>query len=145
MAAVDGFSFDDAEMPAVLEICRRLDGVPLALELAAARIDAFGVRELADSPRRSVSGSDERAAHRPAPASDARRDPRLELSASFGSGAHGAASARRVCRRFLAGCRCRRGEPILRHPRSSTTSRSLVAKSLVAADLRGEPVALSSA
>ncbi len=47
MAVVDGFTFDDADTPAVLEICRRLDGVPLALELAAARIDALGVRELA--------------------------------------------------------------------------------------------------
>jgi predicted ATPase/class 3 adenylate cyclase/DNA-binding winged helix-turn-helix (wHTH) protein len=47
MAAVDGFTFDDANVAAVLEICRRLDGVPLALELAAARIDVFGVRELA--------------------------------------------------------------------------------------------------
>jgi predicted ATPase len=48
MAAADGFIFDDANVAAVLEICRRLDGVPLALELAAARIDVFGVRELAD-------------------------------------------------------------------------------------------------
>jgi predicted ATPase/class 3 adenylate cyclase/DNA-binding winged helix-turn-helix (wHTH) protein len=48
MAAADGFIFDDAKVAAVLEICRRLDGVPLALELAAARIDVFSVRELAD-------------------------------------------------------------------------------------------------
>jgi len=48
MAAADGFIFDDAKVAAILEICRRLDGVPLALELAAARIDVFGVRELAD-------------------------------------------------------------------------------------------------
>jgi predicted ATPase len=47
MAAVDGFTFDDTDTAAVLEICRRLDGVPLALELAAARIDVLGVRELA--------------------------------------------------------------------------------------------------
>jgi predicted ATPase len=47
MAAVDGFTFDDANVAAILEICRRLDGVPLALELAAARVDVFGVWELA--------------------------------------------------------------------------------------------------
>jgi predicted ATPase/DNA-binding winged helix-turn-helix (wHTH) protein len=47
MAAVDGFTFDDNNVAPVLEICRRLDGVPLALELAAARIDVFGVRDLA--------------------------------------------------------------------------------------------------
>src|SRR5439155_21667990 len=47
MAAGDGFTFDDDNVAAVLEICRRLDGVPLALELAAARIDVFGVRGLA--------------------------------------------------------------------------------------------------
>jgi predicted ATPase/DNA-binding winged helix-turn-helix (wHTH) protein len=48
MAAADGFIFEDANVTAALEICRRLDGVPLALELAAARIDVFGVRELAE-------------------------------------------------------------------------------------------------
>ncbi|MBV8422610.1 MAG: helix-turn-helix transcriptional regulator, partial [Hyphomicrobiales bacterium] len=46
-ATMDGFMLDDADMPAVLEICRRLDGVPLALELAAARVDTLGMQELA--------------------------------------------------------------------------------------------------
>jgi predicted ATPase/DNA-binding winged helix-turn-helix (wHTH) protein len=46
-ATTDRFVLDDADVPAVLEICRRLDGVPLALELAAARVDTFGVGGLA--------------------------------------------------------------------------------------------------
>ena len=37
-ATMDQFVLDDADVSAVLEICRRLDGVPLALELAAARV-----------------------------------------------------------------------------------------------------------
>ncbi|MEU6667456.1 BTAD domain-containing putative transcriptional regulator [Streptomyces sp. NPDC046727] len=40
----DGAGSDHA---AVAEICRRLDGIPLALELAATRVRALGVRELA--------------------------------------------------------------------------------------------------
>ena len=47
-AAIDGFVMADFDVPAVLEICRRLDGIPLALELPAARVGVFGVRELAD-------------------------------------------------------------------------------------------------
>jgi predicted ATPase/DNA-binding winged helix-turn-helix (wHTH) protein len=46
-ATTNSFMLNDADVPAVLEICRRLDGVPLALELAAARVDTFGVRGLA--------------------------------------------------------------------------------------------------
>jgi predicted ATPase/DNA-binding winged helix-turn-helix (wHTH) protein len=47
MASADGFDIADADVPAVLEICRSLDGMPLALELAAARVDAFGIKGLA--------------------------------------------------------------------------------------------------
>ena len=37
IATTDSFVLDDADVRTVLEICRRLDGVPLALKLAAAR------------------------------------------------------------------------------------------------------------
>ena len=46
-AALGGLGLADADIPAVLEICRHLDGVPLAIELAAAQADVFGVRGLA--------------------------------------------------------------------------------------------------
>jgi predicted ATPase len=47
MAALDGFDLADTEIPIALEICRRLDGVPLAIELAAAQVDVLGVKGLA--------------------------------------------------------------------------------------------------
>ncbi|HSI49430.1 MAG TPA: winged helix-turn-helix domain-containing protein [Ideonella sp.] len=43
---LDGYRLSDADAPLVAAICRRLDGLALAIELAATRIDAFGVREL---------------------------------------------------------------------------------------------------
>jgi tetratricopeptide (TPR) repeat protein len=42
-----GFVVDDANIDAVAETCRRLDGIPLAIELAAARVVAMSPRELA--------------------------------------------------------------------------------------------------
>lgn len=46
-AAAEGFTLADADVEAVVEVCRRLEGNALAIELAATRIDAFGPRELA--------------------------------------------------------------------------------------------------
>jgi predicted ATPase len=37
---------NDVDAPVVAEICRKLEGMPLAVELAATRVDAFGVRQL---------------------------------------------------------------------------------------------------
>jgi predicted ATPase/DNA-binding winged helix-turn-helix (wHTH) protein len=45
--SIEGYHLTDGDAPAVAEICRRLEGNALAIELAATRIDAFGARELA--------------------------------------------------------------------------------------------------
>jgi non-specific serine/threonine protein kinase len=46
-AARPGFAVAERDLPALAELCRRLDGIPLALELAAARVRAFSVAQLA--------------------------------------------------------------------------------------------------
>lgn len=38
-----GFSLREQDLPGVREICRQLDGLPLAIELAASQIDALGL------------------------------------------------------------------------------------------------------
>lgn len=48
VAAVDTFELSDRNAPTVAMICRRLDGIALAIEFAAARVDALGVRGVAD-------------------------------------------------------------------------------------------------
>jgi predicted ATPase/DNA-binding winged helix-turn-helix (wHTH) protein len=53
LANVDTFTVTDADAPLLALLCRRLDGIPLAIELAAACIDSFGVKGL-------VAGLDDR-------------------------------------------------------------------------------------
>ncbi|CAN7516726.1 MULTISPECIES: ATP-binding protein [unclassified Variovorax] len=46
-AGLDRFELGEAELQPVVEICRSLDGIPLALELAAAGVERLGVRGVA--------------------------------------------------------------------------------------------------
>jgi predicted ATPase/DNA-binding SARP family transcriptional activator len=46
--ALPGFELSDDALPAVARICRRVDGLPLAIELAAARIPVLPPAQLAD-------------------------------------------------------------------------------------------------
>ncbi len=45
--ALPGFVITGDNAPAIAEMCRRLDGIPLALELAAARVKMLRVKEIA--------------------------------------------------------------------------------------------------
>ena len=45
-AAQESFELSDAQLPQVIEICHRLDGIPLALELAAAQVAELGLEGL---------------------------------------------------------------------------------------------------
>ena len=46
-ASLPGFTVNASNAAAIVEICRRLDGIPLALELAAARTNVLSVQDIA--------------------------------------------------------------------------------------------------
>src|SRR5262249_35225469 len=47
-AAMPGFVLTEKNAPAVLQVCRRLDGIPLAIELATARLRALSIEQIAE-------------------------------------------------------------------------------------------------
>jgi predicted ATPase/DNA-binding winged helix-turn-helix (wHTH) protein len=49
IGGLDSFELTDENVHAVAAICRRLDGIPLAIELVAARVNVFGVEALGKS------------------------------------------------------------------------------------------------
>jgi predicted ATPase/transcriptional regulator with XRE-family HTH domain len=60
-AAEHRFTLTDENAPIVAEVCRRLDGIPLAIELAAARVNLLSVKALAeklDDRFRILTGGD---------------------------------------------------------------------------------------
>lgn len=64
MAVNSRFTVADDNAPAIAQICQRLDGIPLAIELAAARVRVLSVEQIADrlTDRFSLLTSGNRAA-----------------------------------------------------------------------------------
>jgi predicted ATPase len=103
-AATEGFILSDANVPNALEICRRLDGIPLALELAAAQVEVLGIMGLAMAleDRLAVLTRGRRNA---LPRHQTLRDDRLESRFAFPHRAGGSAARCRLHGGFRDGCR----------------------------------------
>jgi len=126
--------------PAVAQVCRRLDGVPLAIELAAAQVSAMSPVELArriDHRFETLTGGRRRSVQRHQTLRAAIdwsyelcTEPERRLLARMGvfAGGHTRESAETVCS----------DEDFVKRDELFTALRGLVAKSLVIAEREGE-------
>jgi hypothetical protein len=140
-AVAPGFAVTAALRPTVLEICRRLDGQPLPIELAAARLRTLAVEEIRRPARRPVrlltTGPRDRAAAPP----DAARRRRLEL----GPARRPRAGTRAATVGLRRGCdRGGRAARVRSRRRDARLLTALVEKSLLVA-APGRPDALPDA
>ena len=114
----------DAQRDDVEAICRQLDGLPLALELAAAWARILPLDDDPRPARRAARVPDRRRARPAGAPADARGDDRLELRAARRRGAAHLPDARRLRRRRVAGGGRQRRRRARRRsscsPRSST-------------------------
>jgi predicted ATPase/DNA-binding winged helix-turn-helix (wHTH) protein len=53
-ATSSSFPITEDDAPWIAELCRQMDGLPLAIELAAARVDIVGIRDMAEQLGKSI-------------------------------------------------------------------------------------------
>ena len=112
----------------VTHICRRLEGIPLAIELAAAMIRTATPSDDQRPSGRPPRCARRRSTHRAGTPADAARGDRLELRPAFGRGTACVRAGRRLQRR-LHGRRSARGHRVERHRRGQTWAASSSASS----------------